>query len=61
MAGNLLRGDSMSTLTGTTGNAVLDMRLSLLTGQELEKLADYARFLIWLRDDKCRKSQREGE
>ena len=43
----------MSTATAerpiTTGNIVLDMRLPLLTGQELEKLADYANYLMWSR------------
>ncbi|MBQ2616581.1 MAG: hypothetical protein IJF90_06955 [Synergistaceae bacterium] len=34
-----------------TGNIVLDMRLPLLTGQELEKLADYANYLMWSRED----------
>ena len=45
----------MSTATAerpiTTGNIVLDMRLPLLTGQELEKLADYANYLMWSRED----------
>ena len=35
----------------TTGNIVLDMRLPLLTGQELEKLADYANYLMWSREE----------
>ena len=45
----------MSTATAerpiTTGNIVLDMRLPLLTGQELEKLADYANYLMWSREE----------
>ena len=31
----------------TTGNIVLDMELPLLTDKQLEKLADYARYLRW--------------
>ena len=44
----------MSTLTAerlTTGNEVLDMEIPLLTDEELVKLADYAKFLRWSRED----------
>lgn len=33
-----------------TGNATLDMILPLLTDKQLEKLAEFAQFLIWLQD-----------
>lgn len=33
----------------TTGNKILNAELSLLTEKELEKLADYARYLRWSR------------
>ena len=35
----------------TTGNKILNAELSLLTEKELEKLADYARYLVWSRID----------
>lgn len=35
----------------TTGNKILNAELSLLTEKELEKLADYARYLRWSRID----------
>ncbi len=34
-----------------TGNAILDMQIPLLTDDELLKLADYAKFLRWSRED----------
>ncbi len=34
-----------------TGNATLDMVLPLLKADKLEKLAEFAQFLIWSRDD----------
>ncbi len=34
-----------------TGNVILDMKLPLLTGNELDELARYANYLIWSRDD----------
>lgn len=34
-----------------TGNVALDKELSLLTENELERLADYAKYLVWSRDD----------
>ena len=33
--------------TITTGNVILDMELPLLTEKQLEKLADYAKYLRW--------------
>lgn len=36
--------------TVKTGNAILGREIPLLTEKQLEKLADYARFLIWLQD-----------
>ena len=41
----------MSTSTMTTGNIILDMQLPLLTESELGKLADYAKYLRWSRED----------
>ena len=41
----------MSTSTMTTGNVILDMELPLLTEDELVKLADYAKYLRWSRED----------
>ena len=44
----------MSTITGDkfmTGNAALDMELPFLTLDELEKLADYARYLRWSHEE----------
>ncbi|MBQ9390153.1 MAG: hypothetical protein IJU07_08275 [Synergistaceae bacterium] len=38
--------------TATTGNVSLDMLIPLMTDEELAKLADYARFLVWLRDNR---------
>ena len=35
----------------TTGNKILDMELPLLTENELERLADYAKYLRWSRID----------
>ncbi len=35
----------------TTGSVVLDMELPLLTEHELEKLADYAKYLRWSREE----------
>ena len=35
----------------TTGNKILDMELPLLTENELAKLADYAKYLVWSRID----------
>lgn len=34
-----------------TGNEALDAEIVLLTGKELEKLADYAKYLRWSRED----------
>ena len=34
-----------------TGNIALDRELLRLTGEELEKLADYARYLRWSNED----------
>lgn len=34
-----------------TGSVALDKELSLLTENELERLADYAKYLVWSRDD----------
>lgn len=34
-----------------TGNATLDMVLPLLTEKKLERLAEFAQFLRWSRDD----------
>ena len=43
----------MSTVENTmrTGNVILDMELPLLTETELVKLADYAKYLRWSRED----------
>lgn len=35
----------------TTGNVILDMEIPLLTDEELVKLADYAKFLRWSREE----------
>ena len=49
----------MSTAAGKpavkTGNEILDREIPLLTEKQLAKLADYARFLIWLRDNRSNK------
>lgn len=37
--------------TVKTGNVILDMQIPLLTDDELFKLADYAKFLRWSRED----------
>ncbi len=37
--------------TVKTGNVILDMQIPLLTDEELFKLADYAKFLRWSRED----------
>ena len=37
--------------TVRTGNVILDMQIPLLTDKQLEKLADYAKFLRWSRED----------
>ena len=34
-----------------TGNVILDMQIPLLTDKQLEKLAEYAKFLRWSRED----------
>lgn len=34
-----------------TGNVILDMELPLLTENELGKMAEYAKFLRWSRDN----------
>ena len=34
-----------------TGNVILDMELPLLTADELGKVAEFAQFLRWSRDD----------
>ena len=51
-----LKGDNdMSTVLEekkaelTTGNRILDMNLPLMTDNELERLADYTKYLIWSR------------
>ena len=44
----------MITLTAeklSTGNKTLDMELALLTGEQLEKVAEYVRFLRWQEDE----------
>ena len=37
--------------TVKTGDVILDMQIPLLTDDELFKLADYAKFLRWSRED----------
>ena len=37
--------------TVRTGNVILDMQIPLLTDKQLEKLADYAKFLRWSSED----------
>lgn len=34
-----------------TGNVILDMQIPLLNDEQLDKLAEYAKFLIWSQDD----------
>ena len=35
----------------TSGNAVLDLELPLLSTKSLTKLADYAKYLVWQQDE----------
>ena len=37
--------------TVKTGNVILDMRIPLLNDEQLNKLAEYAKFLMWSQDD----------
>ena len=53
-----LKGDNdMSTVLEekkaelTTGNRILDMNLPLMTDNELERLADYTRYIMWSREE----------
>ena len=34
-----------------TGNVILDMQIPLLNDEQLDKLAEYAKFLMWSQDD----------